>query len=62
MTTVLEGLATVLGADERIKEQHRDLSDAKRKLNDAMEHLMQLELTLTTNEIALPERPYSIQK
>jgi hypothetical protein len=62
MTTVLEGLATVLGADERIKEYHRDLSDAKRKLSDAMAHLMELELLLTTNEITLPERPYSISK
>lgn len=62
MTTVLEGLAVVLGADEKIRDQHRDLADVSRKHRDAMEHVVKLEAKLAENDVDVPDRPYSIER
>lgn len=62
MTTVLEGLAVVLGADERLRQLTRDVSDIKRKFADAMEHIIALEVKLAENDIDTIDRPYSIER
>lgn len=61
-TSVLEGLAVVLGADRRERELTDNLSRAKRKLNEAFEHIVVLEALLKANEVDVPERPYGLNR